>query len=60
MRQSDADFIVANCLEWYSRRAMIISKDGSIADVNRDTLNSTLYDLINQKLNGCNNEFRNY
>lgn len=50
MRQSDADFIVANCLEWYSQRAVIISKNGSIADVNRDTLNSTLYDLINQEL----------
>lgn len=50
MKQSDADFIVANCLEWYSQRAFIISKDESVVPVMRDNLNSTLYDLISQKL----------
>jgi phosphopantothenoylcysteine synthetase/decarboxylase len=50
MKQSDADFIVANCLEWYSQRAFIISKDESVVPVVRDNLNSTLYDLISQKL----------
>lgn len=50
MKQSDADFIVANCLEWYSQRAFIISKDESVVSVVRDNLNSTLYDLISQKL----------
>lgn len=50
MKHSDADFIVANCLEWYSQRAFIISRDENVVPVVRDDLNSTLYDLISQKL----------
>lgn len=50
MKQSDADFIIANCLEWYSQRAFIISRDENVIPVVRDNLNSTLYNLINQEL----------
>lgn len=50
MKKSKANFIVANCLEWYSQRAIIISEDGTIIKVVRDNMNSTLYNLIQQKL----------
>lgn len=35
---SDADLIVANCLEWARERAFIIDRDGGVENVTRDML----------------------
>jgi len=43
---SDADFIVANCLEWSSERAYIMSKEGSTMRVERTDLPKTLYEAL--------------
>jgi phosphopantothenate-cysteine ligase len=50
MKKSKANFIVANCLEWYSQRAIVISEDGTITRVTRDDMNAILYNLIQQRL----------
>lgn len=43
MHHSKADFIVANCREWYKKRAFIISADNLYANVLRDDLPAELY-----------------
>lgn len=43
MHASQADFIVANCLEWYRQRAYIIGVDGTVASVYRSDLAKELY-----------------
>lgn len=43
MHASQADFIVANCLEWYRQRAYIIGVDGTVASVYRSDLAKELF-----------------
>lgn len=43
MHASQADFIVANCLEWYRQKAYIIGTDGSVDSVPRSHLAKELY-----------------
>lgn len=40
---SDADYIVANCLEWFGQRAYIIGRDNIPHKVSRRKLNEELY-----------------
>lgn len=49
-RVSEADFIVANCLEWSNRRVFIINSHGRAIEVSRDDLASELYSQICKKL----------
>lgn len=42
MFASEADFVVANCLEWYRERAYIIGADGSCENVRRSDLAAAL------------------
>lgn len=43
MADSGADFIVANCLEWYKERAYIIGKNGLCVNVSRQKLSEELF-----------------
>ena len=45
-KHSDADIIVANCLEWSSKKAYIVSSDDLIEQVKRESLPQALYDSI--------------
>jgi len=46
LKVSRADFIVANCLEWYKERAYIIGADGYCDNVSREKLNQRLGELL--------------
>lgn len=43
MHASQANFIVANCLEWYRQKAYIIGADGSVDSVRRSHLAKELF-----------------
>lgn len=45
-KDSDADFIVANCLEWSKDRAYIIDREDNVQLVNRDDLAINLTKLL--------------
>jgi phosphopantothenate-cysteine ligase/phosphopantothenoylcysteine decarboxylase/phosphopantothenate--cysteine ligase len=45
---SDADFIVANCLEWSSQRAYIIDSNDEIVNVTREYLPTKLLERLGQ------------
>jgi phosphopantothenate-cysteine ligase/phosphopantothenoylcysteine decarboxylase/phosphopantothenate--cysteine ligase len=47
---SEVDFIVANCLEWFNRRAFIVNSRGRAIEVGRDDLAPELYSQICKKL----------
>lgn len=48
LQTSDADYIVANCLEWMKERAFIINKDGNYLPVMRRDLPDTLHRILLQ------------
>ncbi len=46
VNDSRADFIVANCLEWYKERAYVVSSDGSFVGIDRNNLSRELLGVL--------------